>query len=240
MKKTFLTWLLVTGFASALQATQADKIDLLRVVDQNIEQYKINAMNEQQHGAATRSVHGKDRRLNKQAFFQRLITSIKNNKHLLGAFVATGLGLWALKFLMNQMPLDMQNSSFFGFDDNQFPSGFEALGENKDINNSDHNQAIIEHNTIITPAQGHALDQGSLVDDQSSPNENINGENTSNLTSDPQVKSDESSFNLNDVSEESGKGKYLLHAIASGGIGIALLGAAVLQTVSVFDRSSDF
>ena len=108
MKKIFLTSLLLSGLLSIFQAIQAERIDLLTVVNQNIEQYKQNAMSEQQYGAQTRSLNGRNKQLTNKTFFQKVTDHIKNNKKLLGVLTATAISLWGLKFLLNKMPLDLQ------------------------------------------------------------------------------------------------------------------------------------
>ena len=171
-------------FSFQVNFCYANKIDLLKVVNENIEQYKANAMNQQQN-TRSRAIDGKSKQsMANKNIVHKILFHIKNNRNLLLAVATAATSLWGMRFLLKKMPLNDNSPS--PFDNNN--EGLFGLEENNLGINYQPNKVIVDeqekdsNNNQESNESHESLNQNAnaATDEEKKPNENI-GLNTDSL-----------------------------------------------------------
>lgn len=175
MKKLIFIWLSLVVSSFQIHVCFANKIDLLKVVNANIEQYKANAMNQQQN-TRSRSIDEKNKRLaaNKN-IAHKILFHIKSNKNLLLALAATATSLWGVRFLLKKMPTTNNDASSLNNNEGLFKFEEDNVGVYQQPQIIDEQEKNSPNNSQESSESPESLNQSDnqTTDDEKNPNTNI-------------------------------------------------------------------
>lgn len=151
MKKLVFIQSLLMVFSFQIHVCYANKIDLLKVVNENIEQYKANAMNQQQN-TRSRAIDAKNKQsMANKSIIHKILFHIKNNRNLLLAVATAATSLWGIRFLLKKMPsmnsdassFDSNNEELFEFEENNLGINYqpnEVIVDEQEKNSTNNDQ----------------------------------------------------------------------------------------------------